>query len=405
MEILPNTGKNLIIEVDGRRFTRYPIRTKLITSEDSDIVEIVQEYAGKYVESGDIVFISEKAVAITQGRSYPLEKVKASWLAQFLSRFVMKTPVGIGLGSPQTMQLAIEEVGVARILTAAIIGALGKIVGIRGIFYMIAGHGARSIDGAVPYAIPPYNTYVSKGPLNASEVSEKTRVLILEKISTRMSTQDLSALVSKKKDIGVAIVDANDIGVNILGASKGVDKKLVAKIIKDNPLGQSDEQTPIGIIREIPIINTGLRKAELSDIQNLSTITRLLHINIPHFLWDEEKFIKKQIKQGEYFLIENNGVVVGAMSLRARNSKIHIETLVVKEEFQSKGFGTEFIEFAKKFSLENGYDKLHAYSFLEYNMEKFYLKKGFIKLGHLGYYKNCPYQCFEMKINNPESIS
>src|SRR3989338_5596466 len=273
MEILPNTGKNLIIEVDGRRFTRYPIRTKLITSEDSDIVEIVQEYAGKYVESGDIVFISEKAVAITQGRSYPLEKVKASWLAQFLSRFVMKTPVGIGLGSPQTMQLAIEEVGVARILTAAIIGALGKIVGIRGIFYMIAGHGARSIDGAVPYAIPPYNTYVSKGPLNASEVSEKTRVLILEKISTRMSTQDLSALVSKKKDIGVAIVDANDIGVNILGASKGVDKKLVAKIIKDNPLGQSDEQTPIGIIREIPIINTGLRKAELSDIQNLSTIT------------------------------------------------------------------------------------------------------------------------------------
>src|SRR3989344_5645954 len=251
MELLPNNGKNLIIQVDGRQFARYPVKTKLITPEDKDITAIVKEFAAPHVQPGDVLFISEKAVAVTQGRSYHISEVRPSFLANWLSKFVMKTPVGIGLGSPQTMQLAIEEVGVARILTAAIIGALGKIVGIRGIFYMIAGNGARSIDGAVPYAIPPYNTYVSKGPLNASEVSEKTRVLILEKISTRMSTQDLSALVSKKKDIGVAIVDANDIGVNILGASKGVDKKLVAKIIKDNPLGQSDEQTPIGIIREI----------------------------------------------------------------------------------------------------------------------------------------------------------
>jgi hypothetical protein len=51
--------------------------------------------------------------------------------------------------------------------------------------------------------------------------------------------------------VGVAIVDANDIGQNILGVSKGVDKRLVQKAIKDNPLGQTDECTPFGIIREI----------------------------------------------------------------------------------------------------------------------------------------------------------
>src|SRR3989344_5205405 len=101
MEILPkpNNGKNLIIEVAGCRFARYPVKTKLITPVDKDISVIVEEYARKYIEPGDIVFISEKAVAITQGRSYPINEVKAGQLANFLSKFVTKTPIGIGLGS------------------------------------------------------------------------------------------------------------------------------------------------------------------------------------------------------------------------------------------------------------------------------------------------------------------
>lgn len=230
MQLMPNKGKNLVIEVNGRKFARYPVKTKLITPEDKDISKIVEEYAKKHLQEGDIVFISEKAVAITQGRSYPIEKVKAGRLANFLSRFVTKTPIGIGLGSPQTMQLAIEEVGAARILLASFIGAVGKVFGVKGLFYIVAGHKARSIDGAVPYAIFPYNTHISKGPLNANEVAK---------------------VLSQKIGADVAIVDANDIGVNILGFSGGASKKLIAKIIKDNPLGQSDEQTPIGIIREL----------------------------------------------------------------------------------------------------------------------------------------------------------
>ena len=151
-------------------------------------------------------------------------------MANFLSRFVTKTPIGIGLGSPETMQLAIEEVGLLRILLASFFGFLFKIFNIKGVFYIIAGSKARSIDGAVEYAIPPYNTYVSKGPLKANKVAEK---------------------ISEELKTPVVIVDANDFGVNILGASQGINKKLITKIIKDNPLGQSNEQTPIGIIREI----------------------------------------------------------------------------------------------------------------------------------------------------------
>ncbi len=230
MELPPNPGKNLIIEINGRRFARYPVKTKLITPQDHDIALIVEQYAKKYLEKGDIVFISEKAVAVTQGRSYPLKEIKASKLAVFLSKYVTKTPAGIGLGSPQTMQLALEEVGKPRMLLAAFIGAFGKVLGVKGIFYLIAGSGARAIDGAVPYAIPPYNTYVSKGPINPNQVAEK---------------------VAYRIKASVAIVDANDLGQNILGASFGVDKNLVLKCLKDNPLGQTDECTPVGIIREI----------------------------------------------------------------------------------------------------------------------------------------------------------
>ncbi len=244
MELQANPGKNLIIEIrypsapfgraqgnsSGlRKFARYPVKTKLVTPDDKDISLIVEEYAKKYLKPKDIVFISEKAVAITQGRSYPIKEINASKLAKFLSKFVTKTPIGIGLGSPETMQLALEEVGAFRLLLAAFLGAIGKVFNIKGIFYVIAGSDARAIDGAVPYAIPPYNTYVSKGPVNADKVAEN---------------------ISKKINVQVAIVDANDFGVNILGATSGVDKKLLVKALKDNPLGQTDECTPIGILRE-----------------------------------------------------------------------------------------------------------------------------------------------------------
>ncbi len=386
MELQPNKGKNLTIQVDGCSYARYPVKTKLITPEDKDMAAIVKEFAGLHAHPGDILFVSEKAVAITQGRSYPLASVKASWLARTLSTFVLKTPVGIGLGSPQTMQLAIEEVGVVRILVAAIIGGLGKMIGVRGLFYIVAGNGARSIDGAVSYALPPYNTYVSKGPARAEEVAEK----IAEALA-----------LSGVERVAVAIVDANDLGVNILGASRGVDKKFVARAIKDNPLGQSDEQTPIGIIREIIASDSpaGLRKAGMQDIEHITNMANLLRIDVSDFVWAKPEYIARQINNGEYFLIESEGSLVGAMSMRVRNNKMHIETLVVKKEFQSKGFGTAFIEFAKNITREKGFDRLHAYSFLEYNMESFYTKKGFTKLTHLGYYQSHPYQCFEMQLS------
>ena len=229
MVLAPNPRKNLIIDVAGKKYARYPVKTRLITPQDKDLTPIIREYAGPHLLAGDIIFVSEKIVSIIQGRSYAKDTVKVSKLAKFLSRFVTKTPIGIGLGSPETMQLAIEETGVLRLFAGVLAAAITKPLGIKGVFYMVTGDKARSIDGAVPYAIPPYNKYVTKGPANAPRLAEE---------------------ISQKIGYPVAIVDVCDFGARVLGASKSVDKNLVAKTLRDNPLGQTNEQTPIGILRE-----------------------------------------------------------------------------------------------------------------------------------------------------------
>ncbi|HYE81499.1 MAG TPA: coenzyme F420-0:L-glutamate ligase [Clostridia bacterium] len=216
------------IEYNGRKYVRIPVKTHVITKEDS-IVDVVKKYAREIVNENDIVFISEKAVAITQGRAYPMSEIKPRPLAKLLSRYVTKTPSGIGLGIPETMEMALRECGVVRILFAAAVSFFGKLIGRKGDFYRVAGYKASSIDGPTPNTLPPYNKYVVLGPANPDEVARK---------------------VSDSIKAEVAIVDINDLGGNILGTSKQtLDRKALVGILRDNPLGQCSEQTPIGIIR------------------------------------------------------------------------------------------------------------------------------------------------------------
>ena len=229
-DLFANEGKNEIIEVDGASYKRLPIKTHVITDAD-DIAEVAKKYAGEFVQEGDILFISEKAVACTQKRAIPLEDIKPRPLAKFLTRFVYKSPYGIGLGIPETMEMALRECGTLRILFAAGISAFGKLIGKRGWFYKVAGYKAESIDGPTPNTIPPYNRYVVLGPKKPDEAAKK---------------------VAEAVGVQVAIVDINDLAGKTLGISdKNMDRELIARILKDNPLGQSGQQTPMGLIRKV----------------------------------------------------------------------------------------------------------------------------------------------------------
>ncbi|MFG6491942.1 coenzyme F420-0:L-glutamate ligase [Microbacterium sp. P03] len=225
-----NAGKALTVTVDGTTYARIPVRTRVVMPGD-DLDAFIEDYARGVVQPGDTLFVTEKIVAITQGRSYPIASIQPRKLAFFLSKFVVRTPYGIGLGMPETMEMALRECGTPRILFAAGVSAVTKVFGRKGDFYRVAGDKARAIDGPTKGTIPPYNEAVVLGP-------EKPR-----EVATR-----LKALLGGSAE--VAVVDINDLGGNILGSTldKAAERRLVT-ILKDNPLGQGHESTPLGVIR------------------------------------------------------------------------------------------------------------------------------------------------------------
>lgn len=231
MKLTPNAGKNLNIVVDGVSYSRFPIRTHVVTAGDT-MEAILDQYVRQHVMPGDMLFISERICAITQGRAFPIADMKPSWLARFLSKYVLKTKHGIGIGSPWTMELAIREAGAFRVLFAAACSAITKPFGIKGVFYHVVGNNINAIDGPCENTLPPYNGYAKLGPKDPEKLAEK---------------------LAKHIGVPVVIIDANDLGRNVLGRSTGAPSESVCRtLFADNPLGQSREQTPIALVRATP---------------------------------------------------------------------------------------------------------------------------------------------------------
>ena len=215
MPFQPNEGKNLEIDTDYGRYARYPVKTHVITKDDV-LEDVLDKYVREYIQPGDTIIMSEKIVAISQGRAFPIEEIKVSRLAKILSHFVVKTNYGIGLGMPETMELCIREVGRVKVLWAAFCAAIGKLFGKHGVFYNICGMKARAIDGPCEYTLPPYNHYAKMAPDKPDEVAER---------------------LTKYLGVDVVIIDANDIGANVLGKPrKDMPDEFPIQAFKDNPL-------------------------------------------------------------------------------------------------------------------------------------------------------------------------
>lgn len=227
---VPNQGKKLIVETSYGKFARYPIKTHVVTKDDN-LIDIIDKYVMPYLTEGDGIFLSEKMVAISQGRAWDIDEIKPSWLAKFLVKFVTKSPYGIGLGSPWTMELALRDCGVFRILLGCFCAAVTKPFGIKGVFYNVVGPKARAIDGPGEYVIPPYNHYAKMAPLEPDKVCKE---------------------LAEHTGCYVVIMDTNDIGCEVLGKSNDITVEQVREMFHDNPLDQSDQQTPIAIARKMP---------------------------------------------------------------------------------------------------------------------------------------------------------
>ncbi|MCL2106363.1 MAG: coenzyme F420-0:L-glutamate ligase [Oscillospiraceae bacterium] len=229
IEFIPNEGKELEISTAQGNYLRYPVKTHVVMKEDV-LEDLLDQYVKPYILPEDMLFISEKIVAITQGRAFDLDDIKVSRMAKFLCKFVYKSPYGIGLGSPWTMQLAIDDIGLPKILFAAFCSAVTKPFGLRGVFYKIVGDKGRAIDGPCDYTLPPYNHCAKLAPKDPDGVARR-----------------LQAHLGGSR---VVVMDANDIGREVLGVSGGdVDIALCKDIFRDNPLGQASQCTPLCIVR------------------------------------------------------------------------------------------------------------------------------------------------------------
>ena len=235
-EFIANPGKQLAIDVDGVSYLRLPVRTRLITMKDTDLLPLIEEYVSPYLKSGDVIFISEKALTITQGRVVDMSEIKPTRLARFLARKVGNSYGsddfhGFGHGTSLAMQLFLEEAGYLRVLFAAAVSAITRPFGIRGLFYRICGTRAKSIDCPMSFLILEYAHAVKLAPNDPSGAARR----IKEKIGGHE----------------VVIVDANYRGAFSLGKStRAISESFIGKLFRDNPAGQSDEMTPFVIVRK-----------------------------------------------------------------------------------------------------------------------------------------------------------
>jgi len=215
------------IDVAGEPWERLLVRTHVIRPGE-DIVEVVARYARPHLRPGDLAFVGQKAVSIAQGRLVRERAVHPRALASFLSQHVKRTPFGRGLGRAATMEIALREAGVPRILLAAFVHLLGRPFGRTGDFYRIAGRRVASIDGVTEWALPPFNQYIVLHPTDADGLARR---------------------LAARLGIPAAIVDLNDLGGEILGCSPGINPRQLLRILADNPLGQGPFRTPLGLAR------------------------------------------------------------------------------------------------------------------------------------------------------------
>lgn len=221
------------MEVDGRTYERYGIKTHFVEVGE-DVMELIRQYVFPFIEKGDILSISEKVVSMCQENVIYKEDMKLSWFTKLMSKFGKKTESGIGITEPYKLQLMINMNGLGKVLFAGGVGILGKLFGVRGLFYKILGKESAGIDGF--YSHSSFEIYHTMATLIPNEP---------EKVCNE---------IYREFHIPVVIVDANDINVDILGKSdvlKDISNEKLAACIEDNPAGQDDELTPFIMIRDI----------------------------------------------------------------------------------------------------------------------------------------------------------
>lgn len=229
MEFYANEGKKVQIEVNGKKYMRHAIKTRFV-KQGEDYVEVFKEYVAPIYQPGDIISSSEKIIALCQNRVVKREELKIGFWAKLLSRFASHPDTGVGVGETIKMQYAIQTVGLPRVLWASFASGVTKLFGKKGVFYEIVGVEVSGLDGFYDKVWDEYGDIGIKIPENSTGVCNE---------------------IKEKLGMSCIIVDANDLGQEVLGYSAdiNINPDDIVKLVGDNPSGQGKELTPLILIR------------------------------------------------------------------------------------------------------------------------------------------------------------
>ena len=201
-----------------------PVRTPLVHPGE-DFVTMIAEAVNGIARAGDVIAVSETAVAIAQGQAVSAEYVRPSRLAYFLSK---RAGAMATVNQPESLQIVIDQVGQPRVIFAALMHVLGRFIGQRGLFYRVMGEAVTAIDGYTG-TLPPFGNAIVLSPQNPDAYCES---------------------IKERTGADAAIVDANDLEkAKVLGASHAVNRRHVECALLSNPHGNSDEQTPLVVLK------------------------------------------------------------------------------------------------------------------------------------------------------------
>ena len=200
-----------------------PVKTRILTDKD-DIVDVIEEYAKHVVGPDDLVCTAESVVAITQHRYTRPEELTPSWQARLMRRFVPVKAAWPALWDAGSMNLE----GEWKMLFWFIVGFFAKLAGKNGVWYAKCRQASLTDD--VTGTMPPFDKCIVYGPAEPDKVAEK--------IKQRMGCY------------GAVVADVNDLKRSaVLGHSKGINPKEIARILIDNPFGNASQKTPIVVIK------------------------------------------------------------------------------------------------------------------------------------------------------------
>ena len=201
------------------------VPTRILTPKD-DIVDIIERYTRRKIGADDVVTVAESVVAITQNMIIRPDEMEISELAELCCRFI---PDYGSLATPHGMQALMRVEGKWRVAGALLLGFLGKLIGIRGLFYKYGGRQAALIDDCTG-TMPPFDKCVVYGPDKPEEV--------------------VANLKSRLNCFGAMIADVNDLKRSrIVAATPGMNAQLASDLLIDNPFGNASQKTPICILK------------------------------------------------------------------------------------------------------------------------------------------------------------